>query len=463
MTSITFSGSSNNSNLVLGSTGASIDANNLEDNQTLQELKHVQQMTTFGTSYCQVIDMGLQYFDEYLTSGVGEESRLANMKVWPNDDIHSINRVGAGSRMLNGDVTGKVTLSVFDSATSSTSLVINPASDQLFRVLNNTYLNSEPFAFNPTITLADLDLEQATSGAARFGIWYGGAWWYMGKSAVFHPISVAAYTGDIVHEGIHYDGVAYGKAPCKHLNAFEGATSLGIAGGDSWTALIAWTWFFKIIDGNMTMTYFVQNSFWGEDMEYIILGTASKINSALNHYNLPLLLENVSLPTGPIILPIEIVGTYSGFDIADLSNVAYAKFESNGQASFWNSSNGVQLPPYYNGKINTVSKNGDYIIAIEEGSGGWYVEHLNYWKPDVITSIKQWLIIYVFNTVNNTYQTIYTYEDIVGAVDPSGIITFLTQPWLYYDPNIVAGNTPGTISKGTGTKQNITIPWQKIV
>ena len=43
--------------------------------------------------------------------------------------------------------------------------------------------------------------------------------------------------------------------------------------------------------------------------EYIIVGTASKINSALNHYNLPLLLENVSLPTGPIILPIEIVGT----------------------------------------------------------------------------------------------------------------------------------------------------------
>jgi len=270
MTTINVSGDSNNSKVVLGSSGASIDDNNLENNKIFQELKHVQQMTTFGTSYCQVIDMGLQYFDNNLAAGLGLVPRLANIQVWANSDIDSINRVGAGSRMVDGSVAAKVTMSNFNSVTSTTSLIPNPLSEQLLKILNNNYLNSEPYAFNPSLTLGDLSLEKATSGASRFGIWYGGGWWIMGKTAVLHPVSVSAYTGDIVHNGIHYDGVAYGKAPCKHLEQFEGSTSLGLAGGDSWTALISWTWFFKNIDGNMTMSYFEQNAFWGEDMEYIV-------------------------------------------------------------------------------------------------------------------------------------------------------------------------------------------------
>ena len=112
-------------------------------------------------------------------------------------------------------------------------------------------------------------MDAATSPTARFCIWYGGAWWFTGKVSVFHPVSVTSFVGDFTYKGKHYDGVAYGRAPCMHMNPFIGPTSLGLAGGDSWTAYISWTWYFKNIDGNMALSYMIQNSFWAEDTKYI--------------------------------------------------------------------------------------------------------------------------------------------------------------------------------------------------
>ena len=185
------------------------------------------------------------------------------------------------------------------------------------------------------------------------------------------------------------------------------------------------------------------------------------INWGLKHYNLPLLLENVSLKTTPELPPSEIVGSYEGYDIMDPNNLAYANFAADGTNSFWNASGDLLLDPYYNGRLNTFSNNGNYVIAIENGSPEWFIEHLSLYYPNVLQSISKWIIVFIFDTVNHTYKTIYLYQDAVGIPEPGGIITFLNNPAIYYNSLILGNASEGTISKGTATKMNTTIPWTK--
>jgi hypothetical protein len=80
-----------------------------------------------------------------------------------------------------------------------------------------------------------------------------------------------------------------------------------------------------------------------------------------------------------------------------------------------------------------------------------------------LQSISKWIIVFIFDTVNHTYKTIYLYQDAVGIPEPNGIISFLNNPAIYYNSLILGNASEGTISKGTATKMNTTIPWNKII
>ena len=187
------------------------------------------------------------------------------------------------------------------------------------------------------------------------------------------------------------------------------------------------------------------------------------INWGLKHYNLPLLLENVSLKTTPELPPSKIVGSYKGYEIMDANNLSYGNFAADGTTSFWNASGDLILDPYYTGKLNTFSKNGNYVIAIENGTSEWFIEHLSIYYPNVLQSISKWIIVFIFDTVNHTYKTISLYQDAVGIPEPNGIISFLSNPDIYYNPLILGNDSNGTISKGTTSKSNTTIPWSKVI
>ena len=234
-------------------------------NLELQKLKNVQQMNDFAINYGLAIDVGLQYFDKNLPSGY--QSRLLDLNIYPNPDIDTINLIGNGLVDLD-NFDCEIRTSIYDKSMGKTSLVTSPIQNQFLHIFKGTYKNSDPFLLNQKLILGDLGLDLAENAVSRFSIWYGAVWWFLNKSAIENPVSVSSFLGDFIYKDKHYDGVAYAKVPSNHMNSFIGSTSNNIAGGNSYISYNAVTMYFKNIDGNMALSYMVQNAYWAEDHSY---------------------------------------------------------------------------------------------------------------------------------------------------------------------------------------------------
>lgn len=234
-------------------------------NLEIQKLKNIQQMNNFATNYGLAIDIGLQYFDKNLPSGY--QSRLQNLNIYPKTDIDTINLIGNGLVDLE-NFDCEISTSVYDKSTENTTAATSPIQNQFLQIFKGTYKNSDPFLLNQKLTLGDLDLDLAENAVSRLSIWYGAVWWFLNKSALDHPVSVSSFLGDFIYKDKHYDGVAYAKAPSNHMDSFIGSTSNNIAGGNSYISYNVVIMYFKNIDGNMALSYIVQNAYWAEDHSY---------------------------------------------------------------------------------------------------------------------------------------------------------------------------------------------------
>lgn len=278
MTTINIGGSDCASNIIISSNSASI-AEESNGNSTcplaseITKLKHLEQMKSFAINYGLGIDVGLQYFDKYIAPNLGITSKLQNLDVYPLYDMTYINLLG--STPIDPEYSAEYSLAVFDSSTNTTSLMsftdisaLKPAQEQMIKIFNNTYNVDTSFAFNPNYTLDQLDLDKVNPGLSQFFIYYGANWGLSDKFSVWHPVNVTAFVGDYYYNDKKYDGIAFGRAPCKHIDMPKGSGHFGIAAGDTQTAYISWTWFFKKnIDGNMALAYTLQKTFF-EDNKY---------------------------------------------------------------------------------------------------------------------------------------------------------------------------------------------------
>jgi hypothetical protein len=243
----------------------SLNPDGLKMETLVEKNELIRQMNSFGKNYCQVIDIGLQYFNDNLPFGYTRRENILN--VYPGSSLNDLNLIGSG--LLNKDLD--ITLPAAKFFPGDTKLLENQAKDQILSVLNGTYNPDDLYAFNSyfggNLTLGDLGLDKATNGVSRYGIWYAALYWNLGKTSLFHPVTTTSFIGEIeTNTGIKCDGVCYGKANCKFADNYVGDTSLGCAGGSTWAAYITWAWYFKKnLDGNMELLYMNQTTFWGED------------------------------------------------------------------------------------------------------------------------------------------------------------------------------------------------------